>query len=340
MAMNAMPRALVLGLSLLGGGCFELGEGGAADGSTGEPVEPAEPIGECDASRFEPLCVSGDLLFCSDDGMVTERSCGDGACVFGSDGADCLWPLHEPCEGSYASCTEPGGVHACVDGQWRFEPCPPGGVCAGDTCYGPDATRCAPGEERCDDGARVVCNEDGFEVAVPCPDDEVCRVADSGPRCISADAEPCDSTAFVPVCEGSERVLRCSDGWTSTLLCDDDQRCFSSDTDAACHDADSEPCDPASNPPACDSNVSMNCSSAGVWLETACADGEQCVVDQWCVPECTDAAACIPTEAPPCDGPSALFCDGPSLAYCFGGSTVVLSPDCDCVERDGVAACT
>lgn len=326
---------------ILSGGCFELGGGGqGSDASTGTPADPSSPIPQCDADRFEPLCVEGDLLFCSEDGEVIQRSCGDGDCVFGSDGADCLWPLNEPCDGEYSLCADPGGVHACVDGQWRFEPCPPGGRCVGDTCFGSDAVACDPGEQHCDGDARVLCNEDGFEVEIACSDGDVCQLTGSGPPCISTSAEPCDSESFVPQCDGDDRVLRCSDGWTVMLECGAGHRCFASDVDAACHDAGAQACDPTSNAPGCASNVATNCTTAGVWLETACTDREQCVLDQWCLPDCTDAAACIPIEAPPCDGRSGFFCDGSTLAYCFGGSTVVLSPDCGCVERDGRASCS
>jgi len=329
-------------LCVLGSGCIDAAPEDTDGSSTQGAEATTDAVPECETQSFEPLCVEGDLLFCSEEGTVTRRSCGDGGCVLGSEGAGCVWPLDEPCEGEYSVCKEPGGVHACLDGVWRFESCPPGGSCAGDTCYGPDAVPCTPGDRRCDADTLWVCNGDGFEVEQTCGPEDVCRVGIDGPGCFSADAEPCDPETFVSECAHDGLVVHCFDGWTSTVECDVGERCFASELHAGCFDQTAEACDPTTAAPVCDAGVAGTCSIVGAWTEAECHAEELCVTGQWCglSGDCLDAAACVPEDAPPCEEVSRSFCDGLGLSYCFGGYALPLVAECDCVEAGGQATCS
>lgn len=340
------PAAALL-LAASAAACFDSGAANDDEAETETDTHEFETTGgspgACDPERFDPICSEGAVLACSEDGEITRTSCGDGSCVFGSEGVGCVWPLGENCEGSYAACDEVGGVHACIDGVWTFDPCPVGGSCVGGTCYGPGAAPCDPAQTEpwCDGEQRLQCNADGFQVPSDCPNGEICRDGDTGATCVSSDAAPCDPDAFVWHCGSENEVRGCLDvGWTITATCEPGQRCFDSAFGATCADADAEPCDPTTATPSCQDGVATSCSPQGVLNVTACADDEQCRVDQWCLTDCLPAAACIPSDAAPCDEPSDALCDGDDLVFCFDGATVPVVSDCDCVEEDGTATCT
>lgn len=343
-ALAAPVLALMAVLPLPG--CLELGGvEGTAGSSGGSPGAGSDEGGapECDPDRFSPICEDGRVLECIGEGTIRSRGCGSNAsCQLGSDGADCVWPLGKPCDSEYRLCKPPGGVHACVDGTWEFEPCPPGGTCSDGRCYGPEHIPCDWPDDApyCNGDELVHCAPNGFETASMCEPGEVCRPGETGASCVAEAAEPCDPEAG-SVCVAEAEILLCGeDGWTARVSCPEAERCFSGPLGASCQDESLPACDPTTAEATCVDGTATQCQPTGYQSEHTCERDEACRIDETCFGTCRQGAACVPPDATPCQEPQDLFCDGEGLALCFDGWILPIFPDCGCAVTGDGPECT
>lgn len=338
-------------LLVLLGGCLGSGAGGNTTGELDGPTSDSEsvPEPECDPQTQRSFCEAGELIECTEDGTFEVSGCGtDALCAEGSDGADCVWRLGQPCDGETSpTCWDPGGVLSCTEGFWAFEGCETSERCKerfrDAACIPLEQADCEYAEHvpHCEGEDLVECGVFEVETTTVCEAGTSCQTTLEGAACIGDDALGCDPDESVGQCAGPTEVELCdpTTGWTQHFECPEDEQCLATSAGAGCFPAEAQTCDPDITGPTCTDGVARGCSSFGVTYEQPCTDEQRCAIDETCVFGCEPLATCVDLDAEPCDEPLDSFCGDETLEICFDGAQIGGFPCPGCTEDGGVAAC-
>jgi len=344
-------RVSIVFLVLLGG-CFESAssEGSAGDDSgTAASDSSSEPDPECDPQTQRSFCDAGELVECGAAGTFEVSGCGtDALCAEGSDGADCVWRLGQPCDGDAPPiCWDPGGVLSCTEGFWAFEGCDTSERCKqryrDAACIPLEQGDCEYADyvPHCEGQDLVQCGVFDVETRTACEVGTACKSTLDGAACIDDASVACDPDESAGQCVAPNEVELCdpSTGWTERFACPQDDQCLATSATVGCFPADAQTCDPDTMGPTCTDGIARGCSSLGVTYEQLCTDEQRCAIDGTCVFGCDPVAACVDLDAEACAEPLDSFCGDETLEVCFDGSQIGGFPCPGCTEDDSGATC-
>ncbi|OGQ88936.1 MAG: hypothetical protein A2289_13610 [Deltaproteobacteria bacterium RIFOXYA12_FULL_58_15] len=328
------------------------------------------PPETCNAD-FEDEC-DGDVVVVCRGGRVIRNDCAEAGdrctTVTWMDGSfvpGCVELEADPCTlGGYdESCDN--GVPVICDPLTSYEshrPCEEG-LCvdfgAEIECLPEGWVECDPEtfEARCEDDAIITCapvphsSGTGMEVADPCDASKICAMAAAGITCMQTGTVACDSSAYVPHCDGG-RLFRCSPvlAWEyfddCSVLGEGLLTCQEFAEGPSCAPPDYTPCEDTGS--TCVADNVQECRHPGWVAEIPCASPSPVCLEADDVAVCTfaGAASCTPQFGPGilCGSDrygtsschQALRCDGSStVVLCHASAAVEVTVTCpfnDCVE--------
>lgn len=219
----------------------------------------------CDDSTFAQRCDEGDLIVCTISDFTHRIYCVDGnVCVSTPVSAACAPPGTETCDPAtfesscdgldYTTCTSYGFVDtgSCVEPRT----CRVGHE--GAVCTSATGLPCATPWTylRCEDGATVLCDWDGFERPEACGDEQICVEGDYRylgftvhAYCVDAQAPSCDGST--PVACGGSVATVCFGGYEMQEDCGTGSICITDGAAWTCALDDAASCDPATYQATC-----------------------------------------------------------------------------------------
>lgn len=279
-----------LGCDLETGTCGLCATDGDCPGGYTCVAETCTPIDDLVCVPDARRCEGQDLLVCSRDGTLEERTTCDGEtlCIQSETSAACMPIVCTPDEigcldGSTAYICDPTGTARtpleCRDDQY----------CDGGSCR---PKVCDAGVTACEGDALVECDGLGAaETVTPCAGFEECAGNPLGCACVEAECLPRACLPSTGRCVGAN-VQRCADDGLSYLTpvaCDASELCVSGQ------------CVPATctvGQTLCTGDTLLRCEAGGRWVSTNCATTAQL---------CTTSGGSSTCSARICE-PLAAFC--------------------------------
>ena len=337
-------------------------------GPTTVPKDPCEAGSQsyCDASGKLVVCTEGNWVHSS---CPQGTGCTDGDCAVvchedyvascSEDGMQANTCEHgvvktTPCKVGQVctagackdykpgdACDDAQFVNVCAADTGKLLECQSGSVVATncdvlETCQN---GKCQPAktcdesfEPQCYDLTTQIVCKDGHEVAVLCPNNEICR-STSGECETSGGGVSCVETAYAPSCDGNGVQVICKDGVVTRVACAVGTTCQKGVCVAG---GGEQTCDALTHPPKCDGNVLVTCVN-GSLNERACGEHEKCEGGA-CRGIVEPGATCDDDFKPMCsDDGSLLVCVNHSVLKASCGQATCIDGQCidkTCSDKD------
>ncbi|MBQ9818147.1 MAG: hypothetical protein IJM59_11890 [Proteobacteria bacterium] len=246
---------------------------------------------------------------CDDTGILTEHNCPENTiCVQG----DCISKV---CSQGEVKC-DGSNILTCTENTWNTTQCPTDQICRIDDIS--HEAKCISqncklngktyhhGDYACDDQDKLFCEQENWK-RTPCGEKDVCEIQNNVAEC-----------KCVPYCSEYDLYTCKENGTKDKVHCEH-----------GCKDLKCMTCTPGTIRCSDDKNSLQNCSTEGIWEDTACPNG--CIIDTpaFCA-ECKENATqchgetvtqkCIQGKYKdfPCE--SGSYCDaGECKPYCGNG---------------------